>query len=290
MLPISGLARLSFASHLEYRAFAESNTKLLAQIWLWHETLGNRPDAFQLHGVCDLCESQTTFAAIPEPKANHGEGQGEFKFRVNWWSGAACKCGMCNLDRTVLRVFLENYTPPDPVYHVGHYSRFRRWLSERIRNLTSSQYQENRTPGEIQDGVRYEDLTKLSFDDGEFSSVICMEVLEHIPDYKAALREMARVLAPRGRAYLSFPWLGRDTYEHLVRAEIASDGTINHILPPEFHGDPAKPGGILSFRSFGWRILEELRESGFSSARAEFVFAPLYGHMTLLTPIIVAQR
>lgn len=285
---MSGISRLSFASHVEYRAFAETNSKLLTQIWLWHETLGNRPDAFQLHGICDLCECQTTFAAVPQPNENHGGH--EAQFRVNWWSGAACKCGMSNLDRTVLRVFLENYTPPYPVYHVGHHSRFRRWLSERIPDLTSSQYQEGRVPGEVQNGVRYEDLTNLSFENGRFSSVICMEVLEHIPDYKAALRELARILIPGGRAYLSFPWLGRDTYEHLVRAEVASDGTIRHVLPPEFHGDPAKPGGILSFRSFGWRILEELRESGFSGAGAEFVFAPAYGHMTLLTPIIVGLR
>jgi SAM-dependent methyltransferase len=117
-----------------------------------------------------------------------------------------------------------------------------------------------------------------------------MEILEHIPDYMAAMREMARTLKPGGRVIISVPWLGRDTYDHLIRAELMADGTIQHFYPPEYHGDPANDGGILSFRSFGWKILDDLREAGFSSASAEFVFGPLHGYMILLTPVIVGIR
>jgi hypothetical protein len=48
--------------------------------------------------------------------------------------------------------------------------------------------------------------------------------------------------------------------------------------------------GILSFRAFGWKILDELRDAGFSNARAAFTFGPLHGHMTLLAPVIVGSR
>lgn len=37
------------------------------------------------------------------------------------------------------------------------------------------------------------DLTDLRFDDSSFDLVLCLEVLEHIPDPEPALREMARV-------------------------------------------------------------------------------------------------
>jgi hypothetical protein len=101
---------------------------------------------------------------------------------------------------------------------------------------------------------------------------------------------MARTLKHGGRALLTFPWLGGENYDHLVRAELRPDGSINHILPPEYHGDPEKDERILSFRAFGWKILDELRDAGFSRACATFYWGPVYGHMTLLHPVFVATR
>lgn len=41
--------------------------------------------------------------------------------------------------------------------------------------------------------------TSLSFHDGEFDILVCIEVLEHIPDTEKAIKEMSRVLKPGGR-------------------------------------------------------------------------------------------
>jgi hypothetical protein len=43
------------------------------------------------------------------------------------------------------------------------------------------------------------DALCLPFADGTFDAVICSEVLEHLPDYRGALREILRVLRPGGR-------------------------------------------------------------------------------------------
>lgn len=48
-------------------------------------------------------------------------------------------------------------------------------------------------------------LEALPFPRGAFDVVICSDVLEHVKDQRACIREMARVLAPHGIAYLSFP-------------------------------------------------------------------------------------
>jgi len=48
-------------------------------------------------------------------------------------------------------------------------------------------------------------LTDLPFRDGEFDFVFCTEVLEHIPDDKRAIREIARVLRPEGLVLISTP-------------------------------------------------------------------------------------
>lgn len=37
-------------------------------------------------------------------------------------------------------------------------------------------------------------MTKLSFEDGELDLVISYDVLEHVPDYRKAISEFARVL------------------------------------------------------------------------------------------------
>ena len=41
--------------------------------------------------------------------------------------------------------------------------------------------------------------TSLPFSDSEFDFIICIEVLEHIPDTEKAIKEMTRVLKPQGR-------------------------------------------------------------------------------------------
>ena len=49
------------------------------------------------------------------------------------------------------------------------------------------------------------DATALDFADDTFDAVICSEVLEHLPDYGAALHEIRRVLKPSGKLCVSVP-------------------------------------------------------------------------------------
>ena len=46
---------------------------------------------------------------------------------------------------------------------------------------------------------------RLPFADGTFTHVICAEVLEHVEDDRAAVKEAARVLAPSGSLLVNFP-------------------------------------------------------------------------------------
>jgi SAM-dependent methyltransferase len=51
------------------------------------------------------------------------------------------------------------------------------------------------------------DVTALGFRDGSLDGLICSEVLEHVPDYPAAIREITRVLKPGGKLILTSPFL-----------------------------------------------------------------------------------
>ena len=67
------------------------------------------------------------------------------------------------------------------------------------------------------------DALRLPFPDATFDRVICAEVLEHVPDDRAAMAEIARVLRPGGTAAVTVPrfwpelvcWALSDEY-HLV--------------------------------------------------------------------------
>lgn len=124
--------------------------------------------------------------------------------------------------------------------------------------------------------VRHGDATALRFGDGSLDAILCLDVLEHVPDFRAALREFARVLAPGGALLLTVPW----HWTHAESGEIArmrADGGIDFLRqPPEYHGDPLG-GGVLCFHHFGWDLLDAMREAGFAEAEALRVSDPARG-------------
>jgi SAM-dependent methyltransferase len=53
------------------------------------------------------------------------------------------------------------------------------------------------------------DAQELPFADGSFTVAVCLEVLEHLPDYRKAVAEIHRCLKPGGRAIISVPYRKR---------------------------------------------------------------------------------
>lgn len=127
------------------------------------------------------------------------------------------------------------------------------------------------------DGVRCEDMTALSFASGSFDGVITLDVIEHVPDYVAALREAFRVLRPGGRLVLSAP-IDLERRTSAVRARVGPEGEIEHILEPEYHGDPLDADGLLCFTTFGWDFLQTCRDVGFEDAELNFYWSARYGY------------
>ena len=112
--------------------------------------------------------------------------------------------------------------------------------------------------------IRHEDVCALSFGNDALDLIGSFDVLEHVPDYHAALFELHRVLAPGGQLLLTAPFLDGSATT-LLRARLV-DGEVEHIEAPEFHGNPTAPGdGVLCFYHFGWDLLDALRNIGFES-------------------------
>ena len=93
------------------------------------------------------------------------------------------------------------------------------------------------------------DLTDIQYPDNSFDIIYCSHVLEHIPDDRQAMKELARVLNPDGWAILQVP-IDRDiTFE---------DATITDPLERERHF-----GQKDHVRSYGRDYQQRLEQSGF---------------------------
>lgn len=130
-------------------------------------------------------------------------------------------------------------------------SPLRSWLS-RAGDYTRTYYAAEDERGQSRrDGARCEDVTRMTFPDASVDLLVSSEVLEHVPDLAAAGREIARVLRPTGRHFFTVPTL--DQPQSIHRA-VVKEGRVEHLVEPEYHGDPLDKGGILAFWSFGWDL------------------------------------
>jgi len=143
--------------------------------------------------------------------------------------------------------------------------------------------------GDPQLQIRIEDLTALGFSDRCFDAVGSFDVLEHVPDYRRALRECARVLRPGGRLVLSAPF-DMAGERNVLRAQLREDGSVEHLLAPEYHADSISPAGVLCFHHFGWELLEDCRAAGFSDASYLVAWSPIQALLGPHLGILVAQR
>lgn len=133
--------------------------------------------------------------------------------------------------------------------------------------------------------IRVEDVTGLTFGNGSLDCVASFDVLEHVPDYRAALSEFARVLRPGGMLVVTVPFVFSYATT-LVRARLDGSGGVDHLVTPEYHGDPVDGAGILCFYHFGWDLLEVVRECGFLHAGMALPWHPGMGMMDHLWTLV----
>jgi SAM-dependent methyltransferase len=138
----------------------------------------------------------------------------------------------------------------------------------RLPDFEGSDYRPGSAPGAAVDGVRSEDLTRLTYPDRCFDLVLTSETLEHVPDLGAALREIRRVLASGGRHIFTVPLLPQ-TAKTFPRAIVRADGTVEDRAPRIAH--PGGDWGYPVFTEFGGDLPDLMRQAGFE---VEVYFGP----------------
>lgn len=161
-----------------------------------------------------------------------------------------------------------------------------RWLRPRVAAFTGTEYFDGAAPGSWHDGIRCEDVQRLSFAAASFDLITHTEVFEHVADDAAGFGELHRVLAPGGMTVFTVPLLPSEPTRE--RASLV-DGELRHALPPIYHGDPRSGAPrVLCFRDYGHDIAARLRRAGFE--RVAIVPAPERRWWGYGRPVIVAQR
>jgi SAM-dependent methyltransferase len=201
----------------------------------------------------------------------------------NFRERATSSASGLNSRQRAMALFVEQRLPPGlrledaAVYAMEAVTPFFEELRRRSPRAVGSEFLGDAVePGTVRGGIRHEDVTRLSFADASFDLVVSNDVMEHVPDYRRGFAEVLRVLRPGGTLVFTVPFHA-EQHEHVVRARVGPGG-VEHLLPPEYHGDPVNPGGgVLCFQTFGWKLLDELRELGFDDTGAAFTWSYLNG-------------
>lgn len=217
-----------------------------------------------VHGCCDICGVDRVFDGLDAPVLRES---------------LQCRsCGNNSRQRAAAAVLLDKLECAEHarVYCTEQASAFYLGLRQRVGQLLGSEYavglrQRLRlTMWLWRHGVpawlRCEDVTALRLATASLDGVVSLDVLEHVPDYRAALGEFSRVLRPGGLLVLTIPFHDANAASRQI-AWLEADGTIRHLGAPEFHGDPLS-GGVLCFHHFGWDLLAAIGEAGFTDVAA----------------------
>lgn len=233
---------------------------------------------FVVPGYCSVCKKRVDFLVD-----YHYAYEVDGVLTPNWRERLVCPgCHLNNRMRATMQIFEQECRPTanSRIYVTEQTTLLYQWLKGRFEHVWGSEYLGDSVPDGCCNaaGIRNEDLTKLSFSDREFDSILSFDVFEHIPHYENALRECLRCLKPGGLLYFSVPFV-KTSKRNIVRASVSETGEVKHLLPPEYHGDPLNTAGCLCFHHFGWEILNELRAVGFKEASALLYWSRELGYL-----------
>jgi SAM-dependent methyltransferase len=201
-------------------------------------------------GVCPVCEKNTRFRSQHE------------------WFRDYLVCSECEntsvpRDRALAKA-LNLFCPNWRELKIHESSPSDSGVSLRVRRHCSgyvpTQYFRDVPSGETFGIYRSENLEALTFEDNSFDVFMSLDVLEHIFDPEKAIREIWRTLKPGGYMISTMPIRKYQTGAVERRANLAADGTIEHVKEPEVHGNPIDGTGSLVTVDYGYDLHGQIAE------------------------------
>ena len=164
------------------------------------------------------------------------------------------QCGSSDRERLVYLYFRDHFQLfAEPSRHVLHIAPER----ELMRKCEEAGFARYVCGDLMGDGDRIQaiDVTALPYPSASFDLVICNHVLEHVPDDGTAMRELCRVLKPKGVAILQVP----------ISANSSATDEDPSIADPR--EQERRFGQLDHVRLYGQDYVQRLTAAGFTVTR-----------------------
>jgi SAM-dependent methyltransferase len=234
--------------------------------------------AYSAPGYCPICESKTTFTS-----------------KFGWYRGhLVCQtCKSVPRERALATIVDETF-PAWRNLSIHECSPGERGISPKLRRectkYVGSHYFPDKPFGTLIGAHRNENLEHQTFDGGVFDLVVTLDVMEHLFDPAEAYREIYRTLKYGGAYIHTFPIKKEQVEAVKPRARI-SQGTIEHIEKPEYHGNPIDPtNGALVTVDYGYDVHQQIRSWAPFDVRVTRFCEPTHGILGEFTEVIVCRK
>lgn len=208
------------------------------------ERLGReKPMYLRSSGFCPICEQETEFSSEYDWLRDH------FK---------CANCGSIPRERALM-VVIDDLFPNWRMLQIHETSPGAGGASQKLRTECAGYTYSHFDPavGRSQihpQGWQNEDVEAMSFLAGSFDIFIAQDVFEHLFHPERALKEIERVLAPRGALIMTVPLTkGREPSQRRAVKDVS--GAIGHLLEAQYHGNPINAEGSLVTIDWGYDIL-----------------------------------
>jgi SAM-dependent methyltransferase len=280
------LAVRRISTFAEFKAYVNAAATMHSTRRLYMKMFGQHAHSFVVPGYCFVCGDNVEFL-MRLPVGVGGQPP-------NWREGLTCpRCHFNGRTRAAMHIFHQECLPSQDsvIYMTEQVTSAFGFIRKNYPLAIGSEYLGDEIPfGQVNsNGVRNESVVRLTFEDNAFDFALSFDVMEHVPDYRKGFAECYRCLKPGGRLLFSVPFIQQNKAT-LVRATVGADGSVTHLLPPEYHGDPINSNGCLCFYHFGWDMLENLRELGFETAEALLYWSAHCGYLGNADQIMFLAR
>lgn len=240
---------------------------------------GNTQPSYSHNGFCPICEQHVTFSSEQAWYRDH-------------LLCPSCPNGSVPRERALM-LSLRHTFPNWQSLDIHESSPIARGasviLSQQAASYIPTQYYPSYPLGINVNHVRNENLEAQTFPDGTFDLVISLDVMEHVNMPSQAFQEIARTLKPNGAYIFTAP-----TYKAKVnterRARYLEDGRIEHLAPPEYHGNPVSDQGALVTFHYGYDLPELIHQWSGLSVRVERFWDPYHGIIGEFTEVYVCCK
>jgi SAM-dependent methyltransferase len=255
------------ASATEFRRFRKDNSELLDERYRRELALGSKDRHITRQGTCALCLLATRFMSATGGGTTTDDG-----FLVpNWREQQVCGChyGLKSRQRALLHLALSRFGATGWVRAalLGHEVRIAKYLATLTHDIAV-----------WQNLAEQSDAPALPADTASVHLVVSAEYLHHLPFLDAALRGVARVLAPGGCFVFTVPFY------------IDLEATHTYALQPLVGKDGLRAVPSQPAHQVGWDIIDRLTEAGFTDSTAHCYWSEEFGYLGTFNIIFLAYR